>query len=82
MASGPLTLGFITLIQALCQQSFGLTLPQKYVRVWAPMRLKRSGPTNGGRLFRELGLLVGIEPGKQVKRLAGPDHPEKAEGIA
>src|SRR6185503_11242555 len=39
-------IGFITLIQALCQQSFGLTLPQNCVRPRGPeMRSVRS-PSN------------------------------------
>ena len=31
-------MAFITLIQALCQQSFGLTLPQNCVRVRGPQK--------------------------------------------
>src|SRR6185369_5802329 len=81
-------IGFITLIQALCQQSFGLTLPQNCVghrervsvQFWDSVvqranRLLRS--TNGGRFFRELGLLVRVETSEEVEiATSRPNYPQ------
>lgn len=93
MAVEPLTLGFITLIKALCQQSFGLTLPQNCVghgervsvQFWDSVvqpsdQLLRS--TNGGRFFRQLGLLVRVETSKEVEIATGrPDYTQKSKCI-
>ena len=87
----PLTLGFITLIQALCQQSFGLTLPQNCVSSGSqfldhPEAKKthvifRLWTADRGGFFVQFRLFVRIETGKKVKGLAGPHCSEKSKGI-
>jgi hypothetical protein len=71
---------FITLIQALCQQSFGLTLPQNCVRPTGPQK-EKSGSCSGGGFLVQIGLLVRVEPGKEVKSLTNPDRAQEPEGI-
>src|SRR5215216_4697313 len=94
MASRPLTLGFITLIQALCQQSFGLTLPQncfnpgacltsdQTLGLCALVGLLLFWSTNRRRFLGQFGLFVRVETGKEVKSLASPDSSKEAEGIS
>ena len=79
---------FITLIQALCQQSFGLTLPQNCVGPCGPHghKLKslnrHSRAAGGGGFLVQLGLLIRVEPGKEVKSLTGTNHAEEPERVS
>src|SRR5262245_55286602 len=95
MADRPLTLGFITLIKALCQQSFGLTLPQNCVSDRPPSMVHsevkkthiprptrpRLGTAGRRGLLIQIGLFVRVEAGKHIERFAGTYNPQISERI-
>src|SRR6185369_941166 len=96
MADRPLTLGFITLIKALCQQSFALTLPQNCVsrrppsgvhltakrHIFAGSPSLRLRTANRGGFFVHLGLFVWVEAREQVERLTRTHNSQESERIS